>query len=109
MQSKYKCNKCKLFKLAQEFPKDATARDGLAYSCRPCKAISRKACKEKRKVLDKKIQELEAIAKIEQKEKELPNIAGPITFVSRGIYKPDSAGYVRNEGLKHIQSRGYRC
>lgn len=40
---------------------------------------------------------------------ELPRVPAPTRNVLQGFYRPPMSGYVRNDGHRHIASRGVAC
>lgn len=79
--------------------------DGYKYLCRDCKNKSQVASRKRRKELDIQIAELEACVLVEKIE-DGRTPARTFVYLNKP-YIPD-VSYQRNDGLKHIQSRGFR-
>ena len=97
-----KCNTCGETKAIEDFPLTQGKRRAQCKLCRVAMQRKRKA---------ERVAELKAIAEAEaaaRKEAYLnrENVALPRTFTFTETYVPDSNFYQRNNGNKHIQSRG---
>lgn len=97
------CNKCKCDKRIDEFPRSATSKDGHRAICRACRNEQRLGWK-KAKALQDKIQALQEVAAKDHAVE--MNVAAPRTYVTFDPLVPSDRDFYRNDGLKHIPSRG---
>lgn len=100
------CTKCKCELPESDFAPYKTGRGGLFPQCKPCKRAGHQAMREKVKERERKQAEFEksirTLAALEAR-----GVALPRTIVSFEVWdgKLEEA-YVRNDGLKHVKSRG---
>ena len=98
------CNVCKQTKLLTLFVRCNKSASGYRPLCNACKSIQNAAHRAKRSA--KVVQEVQASRAAREAN---PDIVPPRTFVPADTaWVPQDFGYVRNNGNKHIQSRGYR-
>lgn len=99
------CIKCGESKHESEFPKSQHNPLGTRNECKVCKAqigLNRKWARR-----EEERQKALAEAKNRSDEAKIAKgIALPRNFVSTDSYVPDANFYYRNNGNKHIQSRG---
>lgn len=98
------CTKCKKSLPESDFSPLITGRDGLCPQCKVCKRKGHQEMREKVKEREKKQAELEKFLR-KQSELTSKGVALPRTIPYQK-WEPMKEGYVRNDGLKHIKSRG---
>lgn len=93
-----KCNKCGAEKPLSDFHR--------GYVCKACRALSQLNRKKARREEDRQKALHEAKTRSSVEWKVAQGIALPRTFSYSDNYVPESNFYQRNNGNKHIQSRG---
>lgn len=84
------CTNCKQTLPAVMFGKDKSRRDGVAARCKPCNRLHVKGLKG-----------------YEKTERD-PSLVPPrMINVMEGVYVPECTTYYRNDGHKHLKSRGF--
>lgn len=96
------CSKCKQDKPVHRFAVNSSSKTGRRSECKECQQAG--WSKEDRRMKDKQAA-LDQIARAEEIRKVL-NIAGPRNYVTTEVWIPRDNSYYRNDGNKHIQSRG---
>lgn len=99
------CTKCKKSLPESDFSAYKLGRDGLFPQCKPCKRMGHQEMREKVKEREKKQAELEKYLRM-QSDLTSKGVALPRTVVHQKWDGKIEQGYVRNDGLKHIKSRG---
>lgn len=97
------CIKCGQQKADTEFPKSQHCATKVRGECKACRAEAGAALKRQRRAEERERARLEAEAR---KQVVNTNVAGPRNFVTTEVWVPTDRTFYRNNGLKHIQSRG---
>ena len=98
------CKSCGATKLISMFVRCTKSASGYRPLCNACKSIQNAAHRAKRSA--KVVQEVQASRAAREAN---PDIVPPRTFVPASTaWVPQDAGYVRNNGNKHIPSKGFR-
>lgn len=108
-----KCNHCGKVKPFSELVADTMSKGGYRPLCKPCKNKQQSKQRIAAEYRDKQKALQEAAKRAEQEEKALrerealPFIAKPRTYnTMTSVYVPDTREFYRNNGHKHIPSRG---
>lgn len=85
-----KCTDCKKTLDLAMFGTDRSRKDGICRRCKTCNRLH-----------------VKGFAKYEKQERDPSVTPGQLINKMTGFYVPASGAYYRNDGLKHIQSRGF--
>ena len=86
------CSCCARYLHTSQYAKHTSTKDKLQKMCKECQVYYRKHQRKPDAVAVQQIAD--------------PNKAGPRTFRHHGVYTPDEKTVYRNDGNKHILSRG---
>ena len=105
------CNRCGKTKPLHEFVTDPKYKHGHRPFCRVCKSKEQAKQRVAARLRDKQKALLEAAARQEADSKAQKGeslIVPPRTYTNMAVpYVPDTQVYYRNNGNKHIPSRGF--
>lgn len=100
-----KCSRCGLEKPLTEFIQRSNVKSGYGAMCKPCKndaQVAQRASSMERE----RLQAIEDAKALNAEDLVARGVCLPRTFVFTETYVPDNRVYYRNDGNKHIQSRG---
>ena len=99
------CSCCKQDKPIELFNKDSHRPSGYRPHCKECKNAKQRDSKAIRRQRDREAALVHAA--IEAERRKSMNIAAPRTYVSTETWVPEERAYYRNDGNRHIKSRGF--
>ena len=112
------CPSCNTDKPLFDFVRDAQRESGFRNLCKSCKNRQARGGRERVKEVKQEVKKV--VLNLTQKkywgtdgwqrrEREPNEAPGQLINKMAGKYVPDKAAFYRNDGNKHIKSRGDRC
>lgn len=111
------CSTCNKDKELFEFVRDSQKPGGFRNICKECKNRQARGGRERSKEVKQVKKEVLNLTQRKyfnpepwSKRERLPDEApGQLINKMAGVYQPDKTAFYRNDGHKHLKSRGHQC